>query len=416
MSTGSPLYFFSAGEPSGDQHAANLIRELRHRFPNARFVGCGGPAMQEAGCEILVPLTKVAVMGIIPVLLNIRTILHCLRTVKLFLQTEQPDAIILIDFPGFNWRIAKQAKKAGVPVIYFMPPQIWAWAQWRVRKMKKLIDHVLCPLEFEEKWFRSRGINVELIGHPFFESVRKRKLDSCFIANIKQESKGRKILAVLPGSRDQEVKNNIQEQWSTIQKVKADLPDIFPVIAAYKESQGERIRSFLAERGAADIPVYVGRTQELMKAADSCLAVSGSVSLELLANACPTVIYYRITKPAAWAARFFIKVKYITLTNLIAADLKTDESPFYSDSQWPAPSKLSDHDRHLMVFPEYLAAKDCSSEAAQDLVRWLSDDRILAAKRKELNDLLEKVDRIASPVTVAADSIAKFLQGFRSIK
>lgn len=415
MSSNAPLYFFSAGEPSGDQHAARLITELRRRNPNARFVGCGGPAMQAAGCEIIVPLTKVAVMGILPVLWNLRSILNCLRMVQNYLRSEKPDAVILIDFPGFNWRVARQAKSAGIPVIYFMPPQIWAWAQWRVKKMKRLVNHVLCPLEFEAKWFRSKGINVDLIGHPFLEGIRKRQADNIFLADLNEKAAGRKILALLPGSRDQEIRNNIRDQLETLEKVIAQVPNVFPIIAAYKESQAGQIRELLQNK-SLQAEVYVGRTQDLMKVADCSLAVSGSVSLELLANACPTVIYYRISRIIAFASRFFLKVKYITLTNLIAADQIEGESPFYPDKIKCHQAELSPHDRDLMVFPEFLTTRNRSSEVADLLIDWLTGANKLTSKRTALEDLLRKVDRIGDPIANAADSIDHFLQNFDSTK
>ncbi|MDO5580356.1 MAG: lipid-A-disaccharide synthase [Planctomycetia bacterium] len=405
---GRPFFFFSAGEPSGDLHAAELIRELRERFPNASFAGCGGPKMKEAGCRIDVPLTDLAVMGIGRVLWNLRLFLRYLRKVHEIFQKEKPDAVVLVDFPGFNWQVAKRAKKEGIPVFYFIPPQIWAWAQGRVKKMKRLVDHVLCPLAFEENWYRARNCDVHRIGHPFFEEVRKKELDRPFIEQLRSGPNG-PILTLLPGSRDQEVDHNLSEMFNAVEKIRKQIPSVQPIIAAFKDSQADRIRRFL-EKKERSIPVFVGRTPELMEAAVCCIAVSGSVSLELLAHRKPTVIYYRVDSLSHTVFRFFCRVKYITLTNLIAVDRLPNESIFYNNRWGLIPKEPSNHDRDLMVFPEYITPKDRSGEVAAHIINWLSDPAALQKKQEELSELLQWADADGDPVRNAADYFVKIFQ------
>src|SRR5688500_16117219 len=144
MSNRTPTIFFSVGEPSGDLHGANLIRALKQRCPGVECVGFGGPKMQEAGCRLHTDLTALAVMWFLRVLLNIRVFLRLLGDARRYFRTERPDAVVLIDYPGFNWHVARAAKAEGIPVFYYSPPQIWAWANWRVKKMRRDVDHVLC--------------------------------------------------------------------------------------------------------------------------------------------------------------------------------------------------------------------------------------------------------------------------------
>src|SRR6266508_1929366 len=150
--------FISAGEPSGDLHGANLIRALKRLEPSIRFSGFGGDKMEAAGCKLLYPLTKLAVMWFLRAILNIFTFIRLLKRAKRFFRDEKPDAVIVIDFPGFHWQVAKRAHAQGIPVYYFVPPQLWAWAGWRIEKMKKWVRHVLSALPFEDDWYCERGM------------------------------------------------------------------------------------------------------------------------------------------------------------------------------------------------------------------------------------------------------------------
>lgn len=399
--THPPRFFFSVGEPSGDVHAAGLIGELGRLMPEASFRGLGGPCMEKAGCHVDVFMTNLAVMGLSRVVWNIRTFRGWLAQVDRIFKEEKPDAVILVDFPGFNWHVARKAKAAGIPVYYFMPPQIWAWAQWRIRKMKKLVDHVLCCLDFERKWFESRGCDVHLIGHPFLEETRNRVFDQSFMESILAQTGHAPLLTVLPGSRDQEVANNLSDLLDAVAELQKRLPKLRPFIAAFKESQAETIRREL-ERRQMTLPVFVGRAPELMKLATCCLAVSGSVSMELLALAKPSVIYYRVGRFPLFVSRFFRRVKYITLTNLLAVDRLENESIFYDDHTWFVPAKQSEHERLLSVFPEFLVCKNSAVQVADCLEQWLIHPEELQARGLQLCDLLKWALPDQTPLAQAA--------------
>ncbi|MBV8677090.1 MAG: lipid-A-disaccharide synthase, partial [Planctomycetaceae bacterium] len=175
--------FISTGEPSGDLHAANLIHSLRKCLPDAEFVGFGGPRMAAAGADLLYPLVELAVMWFVRVLLNLPTFIRLLFQANRYFRDQRPDAVILIDYPGFNWCVARRAKRHGIPVFYYVPPQIWAWAGWRVEKVRKYVDQVLCALPFEPAWYHARGVpGATHVGHPYFDELAERELDEAFLA------------------------------------------------------------------------------------------------------------------------------------------------------------------------------------------------------------------------------------------
>src|ERR1051325_6441696 len=161
--------FFSVGEPSGDIHGANLIRCLQELRPDVECVGFGGDNMAKAGAQLLFPLTQLAVMGFTQVLSILPQAISLISKADRYFRHHRPDAVVLIDFPGFNWWIARRAHYHKIPVYYFVPPQLWAWASWRVKKMQRWVDHVLCTLPFEVDWYRQRGIEADYVGHPFFD-------------------------------------------------------------------------------------------------------------------------------------------------------------------------------------------------------------------------------------------------------
>jgi len=309
--------FISAGEPSGDQHAAQLVGELRRRHPELTVSGFGGTELADAGQNQLFRLTDLAVMGIMAVLPLIRKFWALYKQADQFFQQERPDAVLLVDFPGFNWWIAKAAKRAGIPVYYYCPPQLWAWAGWRIRKVRKSVDCVLSVLPFEAEWYRERGIDVEYVGHPFFDDVARHALDPAVLQTLRNRSSRR--VALLPGSRKQEVLRNFPLMLDVIRQLHQRHPDVRFPVACYKQWHFDRCQALIAEEGAGlPIDLYLGKTSEVIEAADCCLMVSGSVSLELLARRKPAVVVYRGGVVMAALAKLLVTCRYMTLPNLIS--------------------------------------------------------------------------------------------------
>lgn len=368
----SPHLFFSVGEPSGDLHGANLINRLRELDPAVQCVGYGGPRMKRAGCDVTYDLTQLAVMWIVRVLLNLHRFVGLLRKANRYFHENRPDAVVLIDYPGFNWWVARRAKAHGIPVFYYGTPQLWAWAGWRIKKMRRLTDHVLCKLPFEPAWFQRRGCQATYVGHPYFDELAERQLDLSNVASLKS---ARRLVTILPGSRDQEVTANLPMFLDAASRVHACCSDTCFAIASFNEHQANFARQLLTQHQGLPVEVAVQRTAELIHAADCCLACSGSVSLELLYHAKPSVIGYRIGRFAYWAQNRFRTVKFITLANLIASqDIFCQAG---SSSKFVAAAEQA-------LLPEFLTYTDKSTDIANRLIYWLTDD----AKREAMVNCL----------------------------
>jgi lipid-A-disaccharide synthase len=344
-------FFISAGEPSGDLHAANLIEALRKRIPDSKFDGFGGPRMKAAGATLVYPLVDLAVMWFLSVFFNLVTFIRLIFRADRYFRDERPDAVVLIDYPGLHWWIARRAKARGVPVFYFVPPQIWAWAGWRVGKVRKYIDRVLCSLQFEPGWYHARGYHeATYVGHPYFDELADRPLDEDFLA--RQRSLDSKLVAILPGSRTQEVKRNLPDMVRAAMKLARGRSDVRFAVACLHERHKALAEKVIAEctgrEGGALLPieVHAGRTPELIRLARVAWAVSGSVGLELMMETLPSVVLYKVNRFDLWIARPFIKAKYISLVNLLA------------DAE---------------VFPEYLTWRDATDHLVRWANAWLDD-------------------------------------------
>ncbi|MDR1493332.1 MAG: hypothetical protein LBT05_11515 [Planctomycetaceae bacterium] len=405
QSSNSFQIFFSAGEPSGDAHAASLIREIQACDPSALCVGYGGPLMRKAGQIQHYDLTQKAVMFFKSVLGQIAFFRSLYKKTEAYFSENKKNiqAVVLVDYPGFNWWVARAAKNCGIPVYYFMPPQLWAWAGWRIKKMHKFVDYVFTTTPFETKWFQSHDCNVIEIGHPFLEEAKRHVIDSNFLEEIQSEKSP--ILTILPGSRDQEIKNNFQDLLNTAEKARLANPEIRPMIAAFKESHAETIEEILSRQGVA-IPVYVGKTQELIRAAYFALAVSGSVTMELLANRVPTVVYYRVGKIGHFAQRFFRRSRYITLVNLLGLEFFTSESLYFPENQRIIPAYPTERDFDAMLFPEFLTPFDASDETAECLLDLL-DPQNYAHCKNQLEILHAHLDPSRNPFQIAAETLLK---------
>lgn len=370
--------FFSAGEPSGDLHAANLVRELRKRGP-LEATGLGAARMRAEGCELLRDMSELAVMGFFPVIAKLPEFFRLLARVKRELDERRPDAVVLIDFPGFNWHVARAAKERGIPVFYYGLPQLWAWASWRVRKVQKYVDHALCKLPFEEKWFRDRGCNATYIGHPYFDELREQRLDDSFIASV--QSPPARLVTILPGSRTHEVRYNLPLLLKAAAQVRREVRGVRLAVASYNQRQATLARDLVAA-GPVPAEVFVSRTPELIAAAECCLACSGSVSLELLHHAKPSVIVYRVSWLTYQLVRPLLHVRHISLVNLLS------EEP---------------------LFPEFPTWRDCSDEVARYAIGWLTDD---ASRQGVVDRLIALRESVAAggASAAAADYITRELR------
>jgi lipid-A-disaccharide synthase len=312
--------FLSVGEPSGDQHAARLIQALHQRRGDIQFSGFGGPSMRAAGCRLDHDMTKMAVVGIVEVLPKLREFFRLADEAEAVFKTGDVDGVLLVDFPGFNWHIAKRAKKYGIPVHYYLPPQLWAWGGWRIKKMRRTVDHVLTVLPFEDDWYRAHGMETTYVGHPFFDAVENKSLDQRLLDRFDDlNCSGERLVAVLPGSREHEVQRNFPLMLEAIRRVSRQHRDARFLVAAHRDTHGLWCRQQLKyEDRRLPIDIFVGKTSEVIEASECSMMVSGSVSLELLARNTPAVVLYRVGRILHSYARMVLKVNSITLVNLMA--------------------------------------------------------------------------------------------------
>ncbi|MDZ4852709.1 MAG: lipid-A-disaccharide synthase [Pirellulaceae bacterium] len=361
----SKRLFFSVGEPSGDLHASNLIRALRGDDPTLTFRGFGGVKMTQAGLDCDFDLTSMAVVGFTEVLPKIREFYRIADMAEEVFQRGDCDGVVLVDFPGFNWHIARRAKKYGLPVYYYLPPQLWAWGGWRVKKIKRYVDRVLCNLPFEEEWYERRGVAVDYVGHPFFDVVDSQPLCARFLREW--ESPEKLQVAVLPGSRDHEVHRIWPLQLEIIRRLHPQFPNVRFMVAALKDQHALWCRSQL-QNGDKNLPieVFVGKTSELIELADCALMKSGSVSMEMMARETPCTVLYHCSRSTFILARLLTRLKSITLPNMIAE--KT-------------------------VMPEFLAIGNSTKavDQATDAMRKLiADPAARTEQRRSLHSLTEK--------------------------
>ena len=355
--------FFSVGEPSGDLHGANLVTSLREQLPGVRCVGYGGPRMEAAGCELHEHLTRYALMGFLPVIAKLPIFYRLMKRAERYFQDTPPDAVVLIDYPGFNWWIAKKAKQRGIPVFYYGVPQIWAWASWRVDKMRRLVDHVLCKLPFEKEWYEERGCKATYVGHPYFDELSERQLDQDFLDQ--QANRPGRLVTILPGSRRAEVTRQLPTFLKAALQVREQLEDVRFSIASFNQEQAEMARQFVEQAGV-EAEIHVDKTGELIKACHCAMACSGSVSLELMYYEKPATILYKVNYIQRVITRLLGRVRYMTLVNLLASEKRFDWLGQNYD-----PELLEGAEVPL---PEYPTRRDKSAAIAAHLVRWLEDE------------------------------------------
>lgn len=304
-------YYVIAGESSGDLHGANLMKSLRQQDPDAVFRFWGGDRMSALAGKPVKHIRELAFMGFLEVLLNLRTIMHNIRLCKDDLVKFNPDVLILIDYPGFNLRIAEFARRQRIKVVYYISPQIWAWKQNRIKKIKKTVDKMLVILPFEKDFYASLGMEVEFVGHPLLDEVlpiRESEDYSTFIR--KNQLPEKPVVALLPGSRKQEVSRMLKDMMA----VAAHFPRHQFVVAGVS-GLGKDFYQQLTH--SANTAVVFDQTYSLLASSNAALVASGTATLETALFDVPQVVCYTANPVSYAIARRLVKIKYISLVNLI---------------------------------------------------------------------------------------------------
>lgn len=301
-------YYVIAGERSGDLHASNLLYSLKREDPEAEFRGMGGDYMQAAGCHLTAHYREMALMGFVEVLLHFRRVFRYLDLIKADLLKHRPDALVLVDFGGFNMKMAAFASKNGIPVHYYIAPKVWAWNQNRALKLKKRVDHLYCILPFEPEFFKKFNWQVEYVGNPLLDEKEKFQPDPDFLQRNRLQAG--KLVALLPGSRKQE----INQMLRTMIHLKTEFNEVDWVVAGVRNLPEEVYH----EAMAAGLKVVFDQTYDVLHHARAAIVTSGTATLETALFKVPQVVVYKTSGISYAIAKRLIRVPYISLVNLIA--------------------------------------------------------------------------------------------------
>jgi lipid-A-disaccharide synthase len=318
--TSEPVILLSAGEASGDLHGATLCRALREMAPSLRLVGMGGPRMAAAGAELVADVSRHAVVGTSEALGRIPGLYRAYRMLQARLFEDRPRALVVIDFPEFNLRLARSARRAGVPVVYFIPPQLWAWRRGRIRQMERRVSRVLAVLPFEEELYRAAGISVDVVGHPLLDVL---PLDLTRDAARRELGldPGEVVVGLLPGSRREEVTRLLPPMLTAAHRLAASgaagrfTLGLAPTV---DRAAVEGLTKAAFADGGPRVDVVERRTYEVMAAADVVLIASGTATLEAALLGVPMVVCYRVSRLTEALVRMTVRVPWCSLPNLIA--------------------------------------------------------------------------------------------------
>ena len=312
-----------AGEASGDMHGARLVQAMRNLRPDISFFGMGGKELTASGVHMLYDASRLAVVGLTEVISHLGDILSARKTLIRHMKKNRPDLLILIDYPDFNLLLAAKAKKLGIPVFYYISPQVWAWRSGRVAKIGRLTKRIGVILPFEKKFYAARGVDVDFVGHPLVDTVQAcQNREEFFKAHNITVAPGTKIIGILPGSRAKEIRSLLPDFLAAAHLMAKDAPEKYLFLLPRASTISN---SLLAQNGLdtyrdrINIRSFSTDRYNLMAACDAVVSASGTVTLELALLGIPTVTTYRVSPRTYRIGRMLVKnIKYFSLVNLIA--------------------------------------------------------------------------------------------------
>ncbi len=363
----SDRIFISTGDHSGDRYAARLIQEIGELVPDCGFLGLGGSRMEQQGLRSLVSIEDISLVGFAEVLPKLDVFVRLLSRIKNLFREDPPQLVILVDYPGLNLRIARIAKEAGIPVLYYVAPQVWAWGLRRIVKMKRYVDRVAVIMPFEVEFYRKHGILADYVGHPILETLEVDRTREEFFSSL-GIGKERAVLGILPGVRRNEIDRLLPKFLAIGEKVKQYNPDVEVVMSSPDPEIGARIPE--------PVRRYEGASHDLIAHADCLLTKSGTSVLEAAVLGTPMIVCYRLSLLNYILARMFIRTEYISLVNLLMEEkvvpefIQTEVTP---ENVIPIIEDLLDDEsgarkamiQSLQEVRERLGAHDTSREVAR---------------------------------------------------
>lgn len=369
----------SAGEASGDRYAAGLVERLRERWPDAEFFGCAGPRMRQAGVRAEVEASELAVVGLAEVVTHIPRIYGLYRRLWRRTRREAPELAILTDSPDFHLPLARRLKRLGIPVVYLVAPQAWAWRRGRLRVLRRAVDRLLCIFPFEEAFFRRHGVNAHYIGHPLARLVRVSGTREQFFRQYGLDP-AQPLVALLPGSRRGEARRHLPELLTAAGRIRARLPAGF--VLALPGGGFAGLDDFREPMARASLQVIEGATWEVLAHADLALAASGTVTIEAALLGTPMVTFYRVSGLSWWLGRSLVRVPFYSMVNLVAG---------------------------RAVVPELMQNEFYGERLAAEAMRLLEDGAGRERMRVELRAIAETLSGAEDPFRRAAEITAEML-------
>jgi lipid-A-disaccharide synthase len=319
----SRLVLIVAGEASADLHGSHLVTALKRLDPALTFWGIGGPRLEEAGVRILFKSSEMAVVGLTEVFSRLATVTRAYWKLKALLRKDRPALLILMDYPDFNLRLARAAKRSRIPVLYYISPQVWAWRKGRVETIRRCVDRVAVILPFEKDFYRERGLHVEYVGHPLLEEI-PAGLDGKEVRAELGLDRATPVLALLPGSRKEEVTNLLPVMIEAAERIRSRHAGLKCLLPRASTIPAELLAALL-QKSPVDIQVMQGDVYRVLKASDMALVASGTATLEAAILETPMVIVYRVSLLSYWIGRMVISVPFIGLVNLVAGEAVVPE-------------------------------------------------------------------------------------------
>ena len=311
-----PVIMLSAGEASGDQHAASLFLELKKLLPEVKAIGMGGAKMREAGVEIRYDSTSIAVIGTVEVIRHYGEIRRALALMTSIAIEERPDLLICVDYKEFNFRLARSAKAAGVKVLFYVSPQVWAWRPGRVKKYGAAVDHMAVIFPFEVPFYEAQQIPVTYVGHPLAGKVVPSLTKNAALKEFGLETDG-PVIGLLPGSRSNEIKRLLPVILETVELLAHRFPTARFVLNQASSVTDGMLEPYLANCKVA-IKGFHGRNYDVLQCCDAAITVSGTATLEVALAGVPMAIIYKLTPITYWLGRLLISIKFIGLPNILA--------------------------------------------------------------------------------------------------
>lgn len=361
-----------AGEASGDHHGAALVTDLKQLDSQLKFSGIGGVLMQNAGVPLLANLAQYGVVGGTEVLQHARVIYQAWKLITRFLQEQKPDLLILIDYPGFNLRLARYAKKLNIKVLYYISPQIWAWKKHRINTIRENVTHMAVILPFETEIYRQAQVPVTYVGHPLLHSVVAKipATEARSLFGLKANSR---VIALLPGSRKKEIKKMLPIMIQAAEKLKAQYSDLEFILPLASSLTQEDLKSYLAETSLV-IKIVEGQTYEVLNCSTAAMVTSGTATLETALLDVPMVILYKMSAITFALAKRIIKVNYIGLCNLLI-----DKS----------------------VVPELIQSQATPQRVTEEIQRYLDCDSERQKTIQQLQEVRNLLERSGQEDTIA---------------